>query len=124
MFMSDFAICLIVDTRSAVSANALVRFWIAVSVSAFMCAPLSLFWGSCRSSGTRRAPCSSRALGVSRRAPGRWPHHHQDAGHDLVAGLAPRFLARVARNSRRNAGVWQVTVSELPLNTLAKSPGG
>src|SRR2546425_10702215 len=52
MFTSDFAICFMADTRSPVSAKALLKFWIAVSVSAFMCAP------SARSSAIRleRAP--------------------------------------------------------------------
>jgi hypothetical protein len=41
MFTSEFAIRFMV---SAVSAKALLKFWIAVSVSAFMCSPLSRSW--------------------------------------------------------------------------------
>jgi hypothetical protein len=41
MFTSEFAIRFMV---SAVSAKALLKFWIAVSVSAFMCSPPSRSW--------------------------------------------------------------------------------
>jgi hypothetical protein len=41
MFTSEFAISFMV---SAVSAKALLKFWIAVSVSAFMCSPPSRSW--------------------------------------------------------------------------------
>src|SRR5882672_8782894 len=44
MFTSDFAICFMAETRSPVSAKALLKFWIAVSVSAFMCSPPSRSW--------------------------------------------------------------------------------
>jgi len=36
MFTSEFAIRFIVDIKSAVSAKALLKFWVAVSVSAFI----------------------------------------------------------------------------------------
>jgi hypothetical protein len=36
MFTSEFAIRFMADTSSAVSAKALLKFWIAVSVSAFI----------------------------------------------------------------------------------------
>src|SRR2546425_10783019 len=44
MFTSEFAIRVMVDIRSAVSAKALLKLWIAVSVSAFMCSPPSQSW--------------------------------------------------------------------------------
>jgi len=45
MFTSEFAIRFMVDIRSAVSAKAWLKFWIAVSVSAFMYSPPSRSWG-------------------------------------------------------------------------------
>src|SRR2546427_12272495 len=62
MFTSEFAIRFMVDKRSAVSAKALLKFWIAVSVSAFMCSPPSPLLGS-MSSSSGVSKSSSRDTG-------------------------------------------------------------
>jgi hypothetical protein len=66
MFTSEFAIRFMVEIRSAVSAKALLKFWIAVSVSAFMCSPPS------RSCIGRHREQDSRTLRTVAGAAG-WP---------------------------------------------------
>src|SRR2546425_9645169 len=110
MFTSEFAIRFMVDKRSAVSAKALLKFWIAVSVSAFMCSPPSPLLGSMSSSSgvsksssrdtgsriTERPAADLRYVEQGERDDQRGPlseSHHRDC---------PRPLASRRLDSRHN----------------------
>src|SRR2546422_270103 len=110
MFTSEFAIRFMVDKRSAVSAKALLKFWIAVSVSAFMCSPPSPLLGSMSSSSgvsksssrdtgsriTERPAADLRYVEQGERDEQRGPlseSHHRDG---------PRPLASRRLDSRHN----------------------
>ena len=72
MFTSEFAIRFMIDINSEVSAKALLKFWIAVSVSAFMCSPPSRAPGSMSPSSGVSKPSSGDTESQDSRTPRRY----------------------------------------------------